>query len=93
MAEMIASKVNAEIILLHITELPASGSFNVEGEVETGDLWEDKVYKLKLIERAKQQLAEASAHAIGSGVQVRQELRLGNQVDPDRHGNFGTVEI
>lgn len=77
-AVSIAKKANAELILLHVIEQPGGDSFNVEGEASGSGHWEDKLFMLKLIEKAKGQLASAAAEAERAGVTVRQELRLGN---------------
>lgn len=74
----IAKRTNASLILLHVVEQPGSGSFDVEGEVSHIESWKDKRFTLKLIEKAKEQLAKVAQDARASGVSVRQELRLGN---------------
>jgi nucleotide-binding universal stress UspA family protein len=77
-ASDIARRSNAEIILLHVVEGAAGGSFNIEGEWDSGAAdWEDKIFTLKLIERAKKQLAKLVDDAKLAGVKVRQELRMG----------------
>jgi nucleotide-binding universal stress UspA family protein len=75
----IAKKANAELILLHVIEEATGGSFNIEGEMSTSgaDSWEDKIFTLKLIERAKKQMAKLGEEPKFSGVKVRQELRVG----------------
>jgi nucleotide-binding universal stress UspA family protein len=75
----IARKANAELILLHVIEEATGGSFNIEGEMNTStsDSWEDKIFTLKLIERAKKQMAKLGEESKFSGVKVRQELRVG----------------
>jgi nucleotide-binding universal stress UspA family protein len=74
----IGAKAKAVIVLLHIVEQPTKESFNVEGQVSTGDDWEDKIFTLKLIERRKAQLLEQVKEVSKAGVLVRQELRMGN---------------
>jgi nucleotide-binding universal stress UspA family protein len=76
-ASDIARKANAEIILLHVVEDVAGGSFSVEGQIETSDRWEDKIFVMKLIERGKKLLAKSTDDLKAAGVKVRQELRLG----------------
>jgi nucleotide-binding universal stress UspA family protein len=76
-ASDIARKANAEIILLHVVEDVAGGSFSVEGQIETSDRWEDKIFVMKLIERGKKQLTKSTEDLKAAGVKVRQELRLG----------------
>lgn len=74
----IAQKASAKLILLHIIERPDSISFNIEGQVNQFDDWEDKLYTLKLIEKAKKEMAAVSEEAAAVGVKVKNELRLGN---------------
>jgi nucleotide-binding universal stress UspA family protein len=74
----IAQKASARLILLHIIERPDSVSFNIEGEVSQLDNWEDKIFTLKLIEKAKKEMASITEEASLAGVKVKQELRLGN---------------
>jgi len=77
-AASIAEKEKAELIFLHVVELPAQSSLNVEGEVLTTENWEEKIFSLKLIEAAKQKLARLTAATITKGVQATYELRLGS---------------
>ena len=77
-ATEIALKENALLILLHIVELPADNSFNVEGQVSTSDDWEEKVFTMKLIENAKFTLSRLVAEVNLQGVATVSELRLGN---------------
>jgi nucleotide-binding universal stress UspA family protein len=74
----IAQKASAKLILLHIIERPDSVSFNIEGQISELDDWEDKLYTLKLIEKAKKEIAAIIEDAASLGVKVKQELRLGN---------------
>jgi nucleotide-binding universal stress UspA family protein len=74
----IAKKVKAQIVLLHILEQPTSKSFNVIGETSSGDNWEDKLFTLKLIEKAKKEFAKIAQEVESEGVKVTGLLRLGN---------------
>src|SRR3954466_14362977 len=74
----IAKKSNAELILLHVAEEATGNSFNIEGEAQTSENWEAKIFTMKLIERGKKQLAKLAEDSKLSGVKVRQELRLGS---------------
>jgi nucleotide-binding universal stress UspA family protein len=74
----IAKKAKAQITLLHVVEQPTSVSFNVTGEVDHDSSWEDKLFTLKLVQKAKSQLSQAMDDVTQSGVRVRQELRMGN---------------
>lgn len=74
----IAKKVNAEFILLHIIEQPSSDSINIEGETSFTDSWEDKLFTLKLIEKASKEFSIVAEDARKAGVTMKQELRLGN---------------
>ncbi len=74
----IARKSGAELILLHVVEGPSESSFNIMGEAGLGNITaEDKLFTLKLIERAKKSLAQAAEDSKLKDVKVRQELRMG----------------
>jgi nucleotide-binding universal stress UspA family protein len=77
MAADIARKTGARLVLLHVVEEIVGNSMNVEGQVGTGDNWEDKVFTLKLIEKAKKQLAKLTEDSKLEGVKVTTELRVG----------------
>lgn len=77
-AATIALKEQAQVILLHAVEIPASGSFNVEGEVLTTDNWEEKIFSMKVIESGKQKLERLSAELNQRGVNTTHQLRLGS---------------
>jgi nucleotide-binding universal stress UspA family protein len=49
----IAKKANAELILLHVVEEAVGNSLNVEGQVSVDSQWEEKIFTMKLIEKAK----------------------------------------
>jgi nucleotide-binding universal stress UspA family protein len=76
-AANIAKKANAEIVLLHVVEEVTGDSFNIEGEVEISGNWENKIFTMRLIEKAKKQLAKLVEETKALGVKVRHELRLG----------------
>jgi len=76
-AAEIALKANAEVILLHIVEEASGNSFNIEGEMDTSDNWEEKIFNMKLIERGKKGLLKISETLKAKGLKVREELRLG----------------
>lgn len=77
-AAQIASTQDAQLILLHIVEIPASGGFNVEGEVLTVDNWNEKVFSMKLIGSSKQKLERLSLDLAKNGVNAIHKLRLGS---------------
>src|SRR5689334_17532509 len=72
----IALKSGAELILLHVVEAASEGSFNVEGESGLGDM-ENSLFTLKLIERAKNQLAKMVENLSTKGIKVKQSLKVG----------------
>ena len=74
----IAKKAGAEIILLHVVEGVGGNSINIEGEAFYEGNWEDKIFTMKLIEKAKKQMEKFATDPKFSGVKVRQELRLGS---------------
>jgi len=73
----IAKRSGAEITLLHVVEGASEESINVEGEATYSGSWEDKLFTMKLIEKAKKQMAKAITDPKLEGIKVRQELRLG----------------
>jgi nucleotide-binding universal stress UspA family protein len=74
----IAEKADAKLILLHIIERPDPVSFNIEGQINQMDDWEDKLFTMKLIEKAKKEFAAITEEARAVGIKVKTELRLGN---------------
>ena len=77
-AAAIAKKAGAELTLLHVVEEAVSNSLNVEGQVSAGSGWEEKLFTMKLIEKAKKQLAKLVEDSKFDGIKVRQELRVGS---------------
>jgi nucleotide-binding universal stress UspA family protein len=78
MATDIAKKANAELTLLHIVEEAVGNSLNVEGQVSADGHWEEKIFTMKLIEKAKKQLTKLVEDSRFDGVKVKQELRIGS---------------
>ena len=74
----IARKAGAELILLHVVEEAVGNSMNVEGQVTEGGDWQERLFTMKLIEKAKKQLAKVLEDPKLEGVKVRTELRLGS---------------
>jgi nucleotide-binding universal stress UspA family protein len=74
----IAKKANAELILLHVIEVPSTESFNAEAEVEYFKDWDDKVFTKKLIELSKKQLALSRKEIELKDVEVTCKLKMGN---------------
>src|SRR5687768_11574806 len=83
----IAKKANAEVVLLHVIEIPGSESFNVEGQISRFEDWDDKLFTLKLIELSKKQIANAINEISLQGVRVSYKLKIG---DPF-HGIHSTI--
>ena len=73
----IARKSGARLVLLHVVEEIVGNSINIEGQVGTGEDWEDRVFTLKLIEKAKKQLAKLTEESKFEGVKLHPELRVG----------------
>lgn len=78
MAVNVAKQAKSNVLLLHVVEHPISDSFNVEGQVSSEVGWEDKLYTLKLIERARKELANSVAELSNEGINTRTILRMGN---------------
>ncbi|MBA4056882.1 MAG: universal stress protein [Marivirga sp.] len=74
----IAKKSGAELTLLHVIEEAVGNSLNVEGQVSADSGWEEKIFTLKLIEKAKKQMAKLMEDPKLEGVRVKQELRVGS---------------
>jgi len=72
----IARKANSELVLLHVIEEATGGSFNVEGEAIYGDA-ENKLFTMRLIDRARKQLEKQASDQKLAGIKVKQLLRLG----------------
>jgi nucleotide-binding universal stress UspA family protein len=73
----IARKAGAQLILLHVVEEIVGNSINIEGEAGTGDTWEDKIFTIKLIEKAKKQMAKLTEDPKLEGIKIVPELRVG----------------
>ena len=73
----IAQKSGAKLVLLHVVEEIVGSSMNIEGQVGTGEDWEDKVFTLKLIEKAKKQMAKLTEDPKFDGIKILPELRVG----------------
>lgn len=74
----IARRANAELTLLHVVEEAVGNSLNVEGQVSAGGQWEERLFTMKLIEKAKKQLTKLVEDSRFDGVKVKQELRVGS---------------
>ena len=74
----IAKKANAELTLLHVVEEAVGNSLNVEGQVSDDSRWEERLFTMKLIEKAKKQLTKLVEDPRFEGVRVKQELRIGS---------------
>ena len=77
-ATEIAKKSGAEITVLHVVEEATPSSYNITGEWQTNEDWSDKLFTLKLLEKAKGQLEKLVLDPRFSAVKVIGELRLGN---------------
>ncbi len=73
----IAKRSGASITLLHVIEEATGGSFNVEGQI-AGSNMVDRLFTLKLIEKAKSQMEKVVKDPKYSAVKVDGELRVGN---------------
>ena len=73
----IAKKSGADLILLHVIEEVTNGSFNVEADVAY-DNWEDKLFTIKMIEKAKKQLEKIVLDPKYADIKLDGELRVGS---------------
>ncbi|HEY8937211.1 MAG TPA: universal stress protein [Cyclobacteriaceae bacterium] len=76
-ARDIALKTGAQLILLHVVEDVAGGSYNVEGEVNFDGDAEDRLFTMKLIEKSRKQLEKQASDPKLNGIKVKSLLRLG----------------
>jgi nucleotide-binding universal stress UspA family protein len=77
-AAEIAKKAKAEIVLLHVIEIPSNESFNVEGQISKFNDWDDKLYTMKLIEVTKSHLQLAAKSIEDAGAKVSIKIKIGN---------------
>ena len=83
----IAKKADAEIVLLHVIEIPSSKSFNVEGQIGKLHEWDDKIFTLKLIEISKKQMALQAKAVEEYGLNATTRIKMGNAF----HGIRATI--
>ncbi len=74
----IARKAGAELSLLHVIEEAVGNSLNIEGQVRADSGWEEKLFTMRLIEKAKKQMAKLVDDPKLEGVKVKQLLRVGS---------------
>lgn len=77
-AQSLAKQFKSSIILLHVIEAVDEGSFNVEGEAVASGNWEDRLFNMKMIEKSKKLLAQATSAMVESGVNTKSILRVGS---------------
>ena len=107
LAVEIAKKADAELILLHVVEIPGQTQFNTMGEATNVDGMEG-VYVMKMIELGKKKLAKLKGDDLLEDVNLKTELKAGNtyynissivnEYDPDlivmgTSGSSGVDEI
>ncbi len=75
----IAQKLDAELVLVHVVEIPGQQSFNTMGDTEAnyGDGMEG-VFVMKMLEIGKKKLKELASSDLLSSVKVKAELKAGN---------------
>ena len=76
-AIQLAKKIEAEIKLLHVIELP-SGSFKVTGDIYAGTDTLDNVYTIQLLDSIKNNLANLEKSVADQGVKVSSKMEKGN---------------
>ena len=77
LAVEIVKKTDAELILLHVVEIPGQTSFNTMGEATNVDGMEG-VFVMKMIELGKKKLAKLKEDDLLEGVNLKTELKAGN---------------
>jgi len=74
----IAKKSGADLTLLHVVEEATGGSFNVEGQAPYKGSATDRLFTMKLIEKARKQLQKVVGDSKYSAVKMDGQLRIGN---------------
>jgi nucleotide-binding universal stress UspA family protein len=76
----IAKRSGATLTLLHVIEEASSGggSFSVAGQVNLEGDMEDRLFMLKMIERAKKLMEKTANDPKLEGIKVKRELRIGS---------------
>ena len=77
LAVEISKKTDAELILLHVVEIPDQAQFNTMGEATKVNGMEG-VYVMKMIELGKKKLANLKEDNLLNGVKLQTELKAGN---------------
>ncbi len=77
-AATLSKKFKSTIILLHVIEAVDEGSFNIEGEAVAKGSWEDRLFNMKMIEKARKDMARAASALTDQGVNVKSVLRVGD---------------
>lgn len=75
LASILAPKMKAEVVLLHVVEDGSSSSVHYTGEVGYFDMT-DKMFVMKMIELAKKNMAEVPDRF--PGLVLKEEIRIGN---------------
>ncbi|RUA35185.1 MAG: universal stress protein [Bacteroidetes bacterium] len=77
LAVEISKKTDAELVLLHVVEIPGQTSFNTMGEATNVDGMEG-VFVMKMIEQGKKKLKSLKEDDLLEGVNLNTELKAGN---------------
>lgn len=77
-ATSLAKQANAKIAVLHVVEAVDEGSFNVEGESSGASSWEERLFNMRMIQKAKREMAKVDADLAEAGVKYQTLLRLGD---------------
>lgn len=77
-AQGLATKFKSTIVLLHVVEAVDEASFNIEGEASATGSIEDRLFNMKMIEKARKDLSTAKSLLSDAGIDVRSLLRVGD---------------
>ncbi len=77
LSAILARRMNAELTLLHVVVDATLPSVHYTGEVALPDM-QDRLFVLKLIERAKEQMEDLVADEMLQGISVRTEIHVGD---------------
>ncbi len=77
LAHIVASKLGADINLLHVVEAPGASSFKVTGETDVSSSMDD-VYVGMVVGKAKESFEEIASSSKYEGVNINYDIKVGN---------------
>ena len=71
-------KANAEVMLLHVVEMPGGSSFNTTGQVAAGSGPTDNVYVAEMLRKSKEQMEALVNEDRFEGIQLKYHIVVGD---------------